>query len=298
LPAGEIYSSRTHQGRAAESAREYYDSVQWLYNLWGFLFAGNGGAIHYGLWFSDTKSLADAALNSSKIAASSLSLSPSDVVLDAGCGVGASAVFFAQSIGSEVVGITVSDVQLRQAKRLAARKSVNGLCRFFNMDYTQTYFENETFTKVVGIESICYAATKADFIREAYRLLTPNGRLVIIDGFMRRPPVTEEEGRLLGRWLTGWGVPSLSTVEEFRASLSQEHFVRISYTDFHRNVIPSALHYYRASKGAYPFVSLLRRGGLVSDKLVKHYESTMIQKSLSCSEDPIITYGMFVADKP
>jgi tocopherol O-methyltransferase len=286
------------QAAAAEGARQYYDSFQWLYNLWGVLFSRNVGGIHYGLWFSDTASLGEAVMNSTKVAASQMGLSRSDKVLDAGCGVGASSVFFAEEFGSMVRGITVSDVQLRQARRLAASRGVQGSCTFSKTDYTRTGFGSGTFTKVVGIESVCYAARKKDFIREAHRLLVGNGRLVVLDGFIRRQPGAGAERDMLERWLSGWRVPSLASLGDFRDSLEDEGFVGTRYTDFGRNVVPSSAHYYRVSRQAYPYVSFLRKGRLVSEGLVKHYESTMVQRYLSSGDDPVITYGMFVADKP
>jgi SAM-dependent methyltransferase len=75
-------------------------------------------------------------------------------------------------------------------------------------DYTRTGLPAAQADGAWAVESACYAegTAKADFVREAARLLKPGARLVVVDGFLLRqearprrrlaaPPV----GRQLGR---------------------------------------------------------------------------------------------------
>ena len=64
----------------------------------------------------------------------------------------------------------------------------------------------------MGSESICYANSKKDFIREAYRVLKDNGRLNIGDGFASREHYEGKDAWLMKRWMDGWFVNNLITL--------------------------------------------------------------------------------------
>ena len=59
----------------------------------------------------------------------------------------------------------------------------------FLADYRALPFPDESFDGAYAIESSCYAAgaDKADFLREALRVLKPGARLVVADAFLKRP---------------------------------------------------------------------------------------------------------------
>ena len=66
------------------------------------------------------------------------------------------------------------------------------------MNYTNTSFENESFTAITGIESICYAEPKMAFSKEAKRLLKPNGKLAIADNLQGKDELTKKyKGRFV-----------------------------------------------------------------------------------------------------
>src|SRR5215210_4426345 len=112
----------------------YYDRVQWLYNLgWS---AGGTRSLHYGLWWDDTRSLAEAIVNGDRFVAEKLAVHASDHVLEMGCGVGGTSVFLAKTFGCRVTGITISRVQLEQAAKYAVASGVRHLVQFVLMDYT------------------------------------------------------------------------------------------------------------------------------------------------------------------
>src|SRR3989344_7042176 len=90
---------------------DYYDSHQIIYSIFW-----SKTALHYGLWYDNTKNLAEAIINTNKFVKEVLEINSSDVVLDAGCGVGGTSVYIAEATSTKVEGITLSDVQLKIAR--------------------------------------------------------------------------------------------------------------------------------------------------------------------------------------
>src|SRR5205085_11939119 len=121
---------------------------------------GGTRSLHYGLWWDDTRTLAEAIRNGDRFVAEKLDVRASDHVLDMGCGVGGTAVYLAKTFGCRVTGITVSRVQREQAAAHAAASGVGELVRFELMDYTATAFRDATFTKAFTQETANYAADK------------------------------------------------------------------------------------------------------------------------------------------
>lgn len=159
-----------------EDVAKYYHLNEIFYGWWG-------ENMHYGYWEKDTKNQRQAALRMNEKAAETISITKDDYVLDAGCGVGGNAVWLAKTFGCKVVGITITSRQVKLAQKRAKKNGVDHLCEFHIMDYMKTSFANETFTAIIGLESICYADPKRDFIEEVYRLLKPGGRYCMADGF-------------------------------------------------------------------------------------------------------------------
>src|SRR2546428_4999839 len=120
-----------------------------------------------------------------------------DRILDAGCGIGGSALWLAKYTKAGVVGISISPKQIEKAKILAKQAKVDHLVSFSVIDYLQTGFPEESFDVVWAIESVCHAEKKEEFLKEAHRVLKKGGRIITADGFIKREPTTEREKQLV-----------------------------------------------------------------------------------------------------
>lgn len=218
----------------------YYDACEKDYSLFWDL--GRSLAMHAGYWDETTPDLHAALMRENEVLAAVAGISSHDHVLDAGCGVGGSAIFLAERFGCRVTGISLSAKQVETAKQHAARRIPANAPQFFTMDYTGTTFPKETFDVVWGLESICHADDKRLFIEEALRVLKPGGRLVVADGFLMR----DKDGAM-NRWLRGWGVNHLETVHRFEAMLRGSGFEDVRFRDITANVLPSSKRLYMIS---------------------------------------------------
>jgi ubiquinone/menaquinone biosynthesis C-methylase UbiE len=103
---------------------------------------------------------------------------PSDRVLDLGCGTGWASRRMARMVPQgEVVGIDVADEMLRRAEQTSSG--------FKNVRYVwgsaeQIPAADNTFDKVLSVESFYYYADQGKALDELRRVMAPGGRLFIL----------------------------------------------------------------------------------------------------------------------
>ena len=107
-----------------------------------------------------------------------------DRVLDLGCGSGWATRLLARMVGGEgrVVGLDVSDEMVLQAR--AASKKFNNVV-YVQGSAEQIPEEENSFDKVLSVESFYYYADQDRALRELFRVMAPKGRLFILINLYR-----------------------------------------------------------------------------------------------------------------
>ena len=276
-----------------ESIIKYYETCDGAYKAaWDL---ENSLSFHYGFWDEHTKNLPQALMRENEVLSEIANIKKDDKVLDAGCGVGGSSIYLAQKIGCNVTGITLSGKQVETAKINAVKHKVDHLTNFEEMDFTKTRFETAVFDVVWAIESVCYASSKRDFLKEAYRLLKPGGRLIIADGFGLKKTYSKKEQKILDKMNWGWQVESLESLQNFTNIAEEAGFNGIKYQPENKRIMPSARRLFLFSLLAIPYGKmevLLKRMTRfqLGNSYTAHYQYRGLRKKLW-------EYGIFLARK-
>ncbi len=150
-----------------ETVKNYYDLCSGLM-VWGW-----AESLHFAP-LTPHQSLEESIVRHQRVMISKLDLQQGMTVVDVGCGVGAPMLRVVREAGVKVVGINISEIQLKKAKRLIAESGLEHMvdfetCSFMDM----STIEDDTFDRGYAIESTCHAPDKQRAFEEVYRVLKP-----------------------------------------------------------------------------------------------------------------------------
>ena len=170
-----------------------------------------------------------------------------DLIVDLGCGVGATVRYAAALFERKrVLGLTVVPWQVDTGNELNLRAGIFPRAALELQDYTRTGLKPASVDGAYAIESACHAQgpDKAPFVSEAARILRPGAWLVVADGFLKKP--LESLGGLTRRLhdllCRSFVLPQLAERDRFVEALAANGFDEIRIEDVSMRVAPSALH--------------------------------------------------------
>ena len=253
--------------------------------------------MHLGFWDKNTKDRQQAVLNENQAIIDLAKVRRGQKVLDAGCGVGGTAIYIAKKTAAFVVGITLSQKQVYLAKKNAKRHKVDKLTQFFCQDYSKTNFDNNTFDVVYGIESICHAYPKSKFLAEAYPILKPRGKLVVADGYTSRLPKTIKEKEIIKKFTWAFALKEIIPKAEMTSAISDTGFVNVKETGKTNSILPSVNYFSYAGVTLFPMVKIL---SFLPIKLLKTvYRNNVAAVSLyEGIKKGLAAYYLHYAEKP
>ena len=104
-------------------------------------FGGDLLACHFGLWGPDTANDREALLRANHTLVQGCDLGPGRRVLDAGCGVGGTAIALAEAYGVHVTGLTICEPHIAVATEHAQQRGVGHLVEFLYGDFMYRDFD-------------------------------------------------------------------------------------------------------------------------------------------------------------
>lgn len=211
------------QSRSKANVAHHYDLSRDLYEL--FLDADMQYSCAY--WTDPNNTLEQAQLDKKAHIAAKLDLKAGQRVLDIGCGWGGMALYLHQKFGVEVLGITLSEEQLKVAQERAEKEAVADKVKFELIDY-RDLAEREAgqFDRIVSVGMFEHVGTPhfKTFFRCVANLMTDDGVMLLHTiGRMGKPGTTDAFTRKY--IFPGGYIPALSETVE-----ASEHF-RLMATD-------------------------------------------------------------------
>ena len=179
--------------RSKANVAHHYDLSDKLYSL--FLDKDRQYSCAY-FTDPDTVSLEQAQVDKKAHISAKLALQPGQRVLDIGCGWGGMALYLNRVANVRVLGVTLSEEQLKVALKRAADAGVSDKVRFELRDYRDVVGE---FDRIVSVGMFEHVGARhyREFFRTCHNLLAPNGIMLLhtigrlngpssTDAFMRK----------------------------------------------------------------------------------------------------------------
>ncbi len=197
-------------------------------------------ACHFGLWGPDTGTDREALLRANRVLAEGCNLEPGAHWLDAGCGVGGTAIYLAETHGVNVTGLTNCEPHVAVAAKQAERRGVGHLVEFLHGDFMDLPFADASFDAVINHESFCYAPDKVAYLRGVRRVLKPGGRWQALEGLLSGRPLSPKLEEVHARMQQGFRMPPLVTWRQALADLEKAELEGGEARKLDAEVAPSA----------------------------------------------------------
>ncbi|MBE7469903.1 MAG: hypothetical protein DPW11_02625 [bacterium] len=286
-----IYSTE-----ALSSLEDHYGSGSGLYKMWasphsiitailfGWEKSDHPAQLHHAWDIKKFKSLNEAIKQSVREALKLLEL-PNNVdnpnILEAGCGIGGCTTQLAkENPHITVTGISLIQKQIEIANKLKRTRQTNS-ARFLVGNYLRMPIASDTYNGIFAIETFCHIPPheKPSLFEEMFRVLKPECKLVIFDGYPIREPQGSEK-ILFEKFKRGWTLPEMITPFTLTTYAQKAGFKVISVKDITPRVIDSTPYVYRNASILRQIIKAIR---FLDDRKVKLPYVDNLFKSLGFS---------------
>ncbi len=238
-PASEATSTVT------QPISDYYNDTVIDYDMWS-----KEGYLHFGYWrpwlnpFVRKPMLEE--MNRLIFRHLGLEQLSSGSIADLGCGVGAVSRFGSGLFPQlDFHAISISPGQIAEARQRHAQPSNLGRrVQYYCGDYHHLPLADQSLDGVFYLESLCHSTRPEEALCEAARVVRPGGRIVLTDGYLRRP--LAKTSPLFRHVVKGvahnWAVPMFHEIELAKKWNCQGRLKLVEEFECGWRLGPSALH--------------------------------------------------------
>jgi len=150
-------------------------------------------------------------------------------VLDYCCGNGVDSIIIAQNGASEVIGIDISDVSIKNCRDLAKKNHLDNVASFLVRDAENTGFEDNSFDIITEYGCLHHLDLEKAFA-ELSRVLKPNGK-VICNESLGHNPVIHLYRKMTSHLRTEWELEHIIRKPHFK--VAKKYFDVIEFHFYH-----------------------------------------------------------------
>lgn len=183
------------------------------------------------------------------------------LILDAGSGEGNVAIYLAQKFGFRIEGVDLLDFAVKIANKKVKSLGLRNQVHFQTGDYTYLKFPDKTFDGVYTMETLVHVPDYKKALKEFYRVLKPDGKLVLFEYSVLPPEYLSEEERYY------WDIIVEETAmhslphflhDKFPEILREAGFKNVSVENITPRIFPMLKIFYRLAYIPYIFIKALR----------------------------------------
>lgn len=270
--------------------------TQQIANFWNQISAGWhtiwGVNIHHGFYENDEPINPKEAQEKLIVKlAEEIKIAPGDRVLDVGCGMGGTSMYLAKHYDAIVTGITLSQKQIEIATDLTKTNQITNVEFKIEDALSLASFPDNSFDVVWSLESCEQFFDKKLFLQQAYRVLKPNGKLMLATWCSSHDEYQDVSAQKYKKLCAAFDLPYMPSIEHYRQLVEQEKFKINSYADW-TDYVARSWDIGVSLVNAYSFLKLLKMGGWRGWRFAKQIK--LMQKGF---HENRVRYGVFFATK-
>lgn len=220
-----------------------------------------------------------------------LEIVPQDKILDVGCGMGGSSLYLAKNCNAIVTGITLSPKQVEIAMRKAEENQIKNVSFKVEDALSLDSFDDNSFDIIWSLESCEQFFDKNMFIKQAYRVLKPGGKLMLATWCSSREEYEGAQAKKYQKLCLAFDVPYMPTIECYRTFLTSQNFSLKSSSDWSMSVKKS-WDVGVSLINVYSYWQLLKMSGLRGLRF-----ASQIKLMQEAFHQDRVRYGVFLATK-
>jgi len=199
--------------------------------------------LNCGYW-KTARNYEDAGTEMARLVAKEGNITESSSILDVGCGFAEQDILWATEFGCKISGIDLTPLHVQVAQKRIKLAHLDHLVSvYFGNATLLRHQQNSSYTHVIALECAFHFNTREKFLKEAFRVLSPGGILVLTDLLPKPGRDYSAFVQRLGRWYTSIPGENMYDIHVYKKILENIGFGKITILDISDDVFPGFSYY-------------------------------------------------------